>query len=83
MKDNFNENELHCFSQERKILYYMLRGNRITALDALQYFNCERLAARIADIRKKGHDVKSEFVTLRSGKRIKQYWIEDKYKVTL
>lgn len=83
MKDNFNPNELRCFSQERKILYYMLRGNRITPLEALQYFQCERLAARIADIRKKGHDVKSEFVTMPSGKRVKQYWIEDKYKVTL
>ena len=82
MKHNINENGLHCFSQERKILFYMLRGNRITPLEALQYFQCERLAARIADIRKKGHDVKSEFVTMPSGKRVKQYWIEDKYKVT-
>ena len=79
MKDNFNPNELRCFSQERKILYYMLRGNKVTALEALQYFGCFRLPARIADIKKKGFDVKSEFVTLPSGKRVKAYWIEDKY----
>ena len=75
MKQNINSNVESCFSQERKILNYMLRGNKITPLEALQYFNCERLAARIADIRKKGHDVKAEFVMLSSGKRVKQYWI--------
>ena len=78
MKENINSNEGFCMSQERKILNYMLRGNKITPLEALQYFQCERLAARIADIRHKGHDVKSEFVTMPSGKRIKQYWIESK-----
>lgn len=79
MKDNINPNKHFCFSQERMIMGHMLRGNRITPLYALEHFGCERLAARIADIKKRGHDVKSEFVTLPSGKRVKQYWIEDQY----
>lgn len=76
---NFNPNELRCFSQERMILYHMLRGERITPLEALKYYGCGRLAARIADIKKKDFDVKSEFVTLPSGKRVKAYWIENRY----
>lgn len=83
MKFNTNPNREQGFSQEVKIMFYMLQGNKITPLEALQRFQCERLAARIADIKKRGHDVKSEFVTLPSGKRVKQYWIEDKYKATL
>ena len=79
MKQNTNPNEIYCMSQKQKILNYMLRGNRITPLEALKYFQCERLAARIADIRNSGHDVKSEFITLSSGKRVKAYWIEPKY----
>ena len=83
MKDNINENELRCFSQERKILYYMLRGNHITGIEALELFGCFRLPARIADIRKRGFTVNSQSITLKNGKRVKDYWIEDKYKVTL
>ena len=79
MKQNTNPNEIYCMSQEQKILYYMLRGNRITPLEAMQRFQCERLAARIADIRKKGFDVQSEYVATPSGKRVKSYWITPKY----
>jgi len=80
MNHNINENALRCFSQERKIMGHMFQGNRITPLDALNLYGCGRLAARIADIKKRGIDVKSEFVTLPSGKRVKSYWIEDPYK---
>lgn len=80
MKDNTNPNATSSFSQERKIMGYMFRGNRITPLDALNLYGCERLAARIADIKKRGIDVKSEFVTLPNGKRVKSYWIEDPYR---
>lgn len=76
---NINENKTWSLSQERKIMGHMFLGNRITPLDALNLFGCERLAARIADIRKRGVEVKSEFVTLPNGKRVKSYWIEDKY----
>lgn len=79
MKENFNQNAAFGFSQERKIMGHMFRGNRITPLDALNLYGCERLAARVADIKKRGIDVKSEYVTLPNGKRVKSYWIEDKY----
>ena len=80
MKDNFNENELHCFSQERKIMNYMLRGNRITQLEATELFGCTRLAARIADIEKRlGRAPHREMVSVKNRHgdivRVMQYWL--------
>lgn len=76
MKDNVNENEVQCTSQAKKILAYMKAGNRITPIDALNLFGSFRLGARIADLRADGHDIKSEFVTTATGKRVKAYWIQ-------
>lgn len=75
MKENINENERSSQSQESLILDHMLRGHRITGMDALNLFSCFRLPARIADIRKRGFRVNSEFVTAPSGKKVKSYWI--------
>lgn len=75
MKKNINENHVSSQSQESKILDHMLRGHRITGLDALNLFGCFRLPARIADIQKRGFNVRSEFITAPSGKRVKSYWI--------
>lgn len=74
-KTNINENEISSQSQESLILDYMLRGHRITPLEALEKFGSFRLGARIADIRKRGFPVQSEFVTTPTGKRVKCYWI--------
>lgn len=75
MKTNINENQASSQSQESKILDHMLRGHRITGLDALRLFNCFRLPARIAEIQKRGFPVQSEFITTDTGKRVKAYWI--------
>ena len=75
MKDNVNPNEASAQSQASKILDYMLRGHRITGIEALELFNCFRLPARIADIVKNGFHVQSEFVITPTGKRVKAYWI--------
>lgn len=75
MKTNINENETTSQSQESKILDHMLRGHRITGIDALNLYGCFRLPARIADIQKRGFAVQSEYVTTTSGKRVKSYWI--------
>lgn len=75
MKMNINENAGTSKSQEKQILDYMLRGHRITGIEALELFGTFRLPARIADIRSKGFEVQSEFITTPNGKRIKIYWI--------
>lgn len=76
MKDNYNPNEASGDSQAKRILAYMMDGNRITPIEALEKFGSFRLGARIADLRAAGHDIKSEFVTTNTGKHVKQYWIE-------
>lgn len=76
MSNNVNPNEESSASQASRILDYMLRGHRITGIEALELFGCFRLPARIADIRERGFPVESKFVDTPSGKRVKSYWIE-------
>ena len=75
MKENVNYNEEACFSQESKILDYMLRGHRINGMLALELFGSWRLPARIADIRKRGFTIKSRDIYTSTGKRVREYWI--------
>lgn len=60
-------------SQANAILDYMSKGNTITGIEALNLFGCFRLPARIADLKKVGHKIKSEMVKLANGKRVAQY----------
>jgi hypothetical protein len=60
-------------SQANAILDYMSKGNTITGIEALNLFGCFRLPARIADLKKVGHQIKSEMVKLNNGKRVAQY----------
>ena len=62
-------------SQEKMILAWMLNGRSITGLEALNMFGCFRLPARINDIERKGIQIKSQFIKLENGKRVKRYWI--------
>lgn len=70
---DINENPASSASQKSRILAHMLDGKSITPLEALDLFGSFRLGARIADIRAEGYDVKSEFVTLPNGKKVKRY----------
>lgn len=72
---NINENGAASRSQTDRILEYMLSGNSITPLEALEMFKCFRLGARIADIKARGYLVYSEFVTTPSEKRVKKYYM--------
>jgi ribosomal protein S13 len=49
-----------------------LRKEPITALDALDKFGCFRLAARIQELRMRGHKTHTE-TTVRNGKRYATY----------
>lgn len=62
-------------TQAAKILAWMAEGNRITALEALWAFRCFRLAARVDDLKKAGHNVVAEMVE-RNGKRVAEYRLE-------
>ena len=53
-------------SQEQKILDYMHRFNGITQLEALRDLGVMRLASRISNLRKRGHDIKVEMIIVRN-----------------
>ena len=72
---NINENAATSLSQKQRILLWMLEGNAITPLEALEKFGSFRLGARIADIKEMGYDVKSRFVTTPTQKKVKQYYL--------
>jgi hypothetical protein len=62
-------------SHNGKVLQHLRSGKRITAYEAVQRYGIYRLAARISDLRKAGHDIKSEDV--RDGSRHwAVYWME-------
>jgi hypothetical protein len=60
-------------TQTKLILRYLKSGRHITPLDALVQFGCQRLAARIADLRKAGLDVHSKMIRTLTGKRVASY----------
>jgi hypothetical protein len=64
-------------SQTEAILGHLKRGHMLTAHNALRLFGTLRLAARIAELRARGHDVLSEPIKLPSGKRVAGYWLND------
>ena len=72
---NVNPNTKSSESQKAKILAYMLAGNTITPLEALEKFGSFRLGARIADLKDDGYEIQSRFVSTSTQKKVKQYWI--------
>jgi hypothetical protein len=59
-------------SQEIQIYNHMRKHKTITPIQALEKYGCFRLAARIADLRGRGHKINTEIV--KSGeKRFARY----------
>ena len=59
-------------SQADRILLDLKRGLRITPMSALKDYGCFRLAARINNLARLGHDIVSEKVT-EGGKTFARY----------
>lgn len=64
-------------SQNAEILRWLRQGHGLTPLEALERFGCNRLAARVADLKAAGHAIVSELVTLANGKRVSRYTLEE------
>ena len=64
-------------TQSDKILDYLQAGHSLNAMDALSLFQCFRLASRISDLRRQGHNIQSEFIRVPSGKKVKKYWLAE------
>lgn len=62
-------------SQTEAILTALQAGRRLTPLDALNDFGCFRLGARVWDLRRAGHNIKSDTHTTDSGARVAVYYL--------
>lgn len=63
-------------SQSEAILADLRKGKKLTPLEALREYGCFRLGARIFDLRKDGHPIKSERVTdPKTNKSYARYWL--------
>ena len=65
-------------SQCSQILQHLKRGP-ITQLQAFELYGCWRLAARVHDLRGKGHDIQTRIVDA-GEKHYAQYWLKKKKK---
>lgn len=74
---NLNPNEKQSQTQCQKILAFLQQGGRITSLSALNQFGCLRLSARIKDLRDEGYQISDRFIKVPSGKKVKEYFINE------
>lgn len=51
-------------TQAQQILNWLKQGRGITPMEALRRFNCFRLSGRVYDLRKQGHKIKTQRVTV-------------------
>ena len=77
---NINLNQNQGKSQMKLIKSYLLKGRKITPLDALRHFQCMRLGARIYDLRKPPHSlpIQSHKILTHTGKWVSEYYIDKK-----
>lgn len=65
-------------TQTDAILSALLRGDRLTQLEAYDRFGCTRLPARVWDLRKAGHVVQERMVrvpTRYGTTEVAEYWM--------
>jgi len=66
-------------AQNKLIKEHLQKGRSITAIEALHYFNCFRLSARIYDLKDQGLPIDSETMYITSGgvqKRVTKYFLK-------
>lgn len=63
-------------SHNHQLARDLLRGKRITQLDALAEYGCMRLPSRIHELRSAGYAIETEEIVTSTGKRIARYFIK-------
>lgn len=76
-----NWNPESSASQASQIAAYMMQGNKITPLEALNLFGSLRLSAIIFVLRKRGYKIQVERVKTNTGKWVAQYSINPEDRV--
>lgn len=78
---NENWNPESSASQASQVAAYMMQGNKITPLEALNLFGSLRLSAIIFVLRKRGYKIQVERVKTNTGKWVAQYSINPEDRV--
>ena len=78
---NENWNPESSASQANQIAAYMMQGNKITPLEALNLFGSLRLSAVIFVLRERGYKIQVERVKTNTGKWVAQYSINPEDRV--
>ena len=78
---NENWNPESSASQASQIAAYMMQGNKITPLEALNLFGSLRLSAVIFVLRERGYKIQVERVKTNTGKWLAQYSINPEDRV--
>jgi hypothetical protein len=60
-------------TQTDAILAHLMAGGTLTVSEALTGFGCYALSQRVGDLKRAGHPINSERVSLDNGKRIARY----------
>lgn len=63
-------------SQAALILDHLQHGGGITPLGALHMFDCLRLSGRILELRRAGWNIKTEMITMNTGKSVAYYTLD-------
>lgn len=58
-----------------ELLSALKNGERLTPLSALEKFKCFSLSQRMGELRRSGWPIRSEMVTVNSGKKVAMYWL--------
>jgi hypothetical protein len=59
-------------TQNEQILTFLKKGKKLTPLQALDKFQCFRVASRVNELRDQGYNIKTEMIS-RGKKRYAQY----------
>ena len=70
LNDMTNDSQCKCINR------YMSQNKTITRKEASRLFGCERLAARIFDLKKMNVPIDKNTITTLSGKRVAEYFIK-------
>ena len=68
-------------SLNQQILHHLQQGKKITPLEALHLFGCLRLGGRIYDLKKMGHNIKTDMIKTATNKYVAQYSLVGQIKL--
>lgn len=66
-------NEPNGGNQNQRILKFLQQGGTLTHADARFMFNCDRLAARICNLRDMGYEIDAQMIDIGQNKKVARY----------